>query len=494
MVWTVVLGAVMVPVDATIVNVAITKLAAATGASLPVIQWVSTGYALALATVLPVAAWLINRFSSRTVFLAAVAVFAAGSALVAASWNVESLIAFRVVQGLAGGVVTPAAMTLVLGSTPPAERGRAMALLGLPLMLGPILAPVLGGWLLDTVSWRWMFLINLPIGAAAIGLGMRNLPALTATPQGRLDWRGLALLPPALAALVLGTSLMTPGALPPTVVVLFAVGAVLITAFVVHALRAPAPLLDLRLFGDRLVGGAAAVLFLYTGATMAGLILMPLYWQVAQGEPALTTGLLMAPAAVVAAAVIRSSGTLIDSRTPLQVIGAGIALSLLAQAGLAIAFTAGAATWMIAALWALHSLGSAFVIMPGSTTAVRHLTGPQVPSATTALQVSAQIAAAACVAAVSVLLTARLGVRLPTGPATVAELAALSPTARAQVGPQVAAAFGDVAWLPTALMLAAGLLALVVFRGIPAPQAHRVTASSVVPVAEESATEGTTRP
>ena len=223
---------------------------------------------------LPVAAWLINRFSSRTVFLAAVAVFAASSALVAASWNVESLIAFRVVQGLAGGVVTPAAMTLVLGSTPPAERGRAMALLGLPLMLGPILAPVLGGWLLDTVSWRWMFLINLPIGAAAIGLGMRNLPALTATPQGRLDWRGLALLPPALAALVLGTSLMTPGALPPTVVVLFAVGAVLITAFVVHALRAPAPLLDLRLSVTGWSAGGRCPVPVH-GATMAGLILMP---------------------------------------------------------------------------------------------------------------------------------------------------------------------------------------------------------------------------
>lgn len=473
LVWTVVLGAVMVPIDSTIVNVAISKLAAATGASLPVIQWVSTGYALALATVLPVAAWLINRYSARTVFLAAVAVFTLGSALVAASWTVESLIAFRVLQGLAGGVVTPAAMTLVLGSTPPAERGRAMALLGLPLMLGPILAPVLGGWLLDSVSWRWMFLVNLPVGAAAVGLGLRNLPAPPATPPGPLDWRGLALLPPALAALVLGTSLIGPGALPASVVVLYAVGAALVATFVVHALRAPAPLLDLRLFRDRLAGGATAVLFLYTGATMAGLILMPLYWQIAQGEPALTTGLLMAPAAVVTAAVIRLSGTLIDSRTPLLVIGGGIGVSLIAQAGLAVAFTANAPNWIVVTLWALRSLGAAFVIMPGSTTAVRHLTSRQVPSGTTALQVSAQIAAAACVAIVSVLLAARLNAHLPPGQSTVAELATMSPADRAQVLEQVTAAFGDVSWLPTLLMALAGILALIVFRGIPAPHTRR---------------------
>lgn len=472
-VWTVVLGAVMVPVDATIVNVAIAKLAAATGATLPVIQWVSTGYALALASVLPVAAWLINRFSARTIYLLAVTLFALSSALVAMAWNVESLIAFRVLQGLAGGVVTPAAMTLVIGSAPPQERGRAMALLGLPLMVGPILAPVLGGWLLDTVSWRWMFLINLPIGAVAVLAGLRNLIPVPTAPIGRLDWIGLGLLPPAMAFLVLGISRVKLGVLPASTLMLFGVGAVLICAFTIHALLSRQPLLDVRLLGNRMTGGATAVLFLYTGATMGGLILMPLYWQAAQGLGALQTGLLMAPAALAAAATIRTSGKWIDCHRPLLVIGGGIVVSIVGQAGLALAFAHQGPHWLIVTLWALCSVGAAFTIMPGSTTAVRHLAGAQVPSGTTLLQVTAQIAAAAGVALVSVVLAARLGTHLPAGKDSLATLSSLSRHDLEPLEPALGAAFGDAVWLPTGLMVAAALLAAVVFRGIPAPAHQR---------------------
>lgn len=489
-VWTVVLGAIMVPIDATIVNVAITKLAAATGASLPVIQWVSTGYALALASVLPVAAWLINRFTARTVYLAAVALFALGSALVALSWNAESLIAFRILQGLAGGVVTPATMTLVIGSAPPQERGRVMALLGLPLMLGPILAPVLGGWLLDVLSWRWLFLINLPLGALAVALCRRNIPPAPAGPAGRLDWIGLGLLPPAMALLVLGTSQITPGTIPVTTVLSFAAGLALIIAFVVHARRSTAPLLDLRLLATRVTGGTTAVLFLYTGATMAGLILMPLYWQVARGQTALQTGLLMAPAAVAAAAVIRTSGRFIDQHPPLAVIGGGIMLSTLAQAALALGFEQQAPTWVIATLWAVRSVGTAFTIMPASTTAVRHLTGPQVPAGTTLLQVTAQIAAAACVAVVSVLLSARLSTHLPAGLDNLPTLTALSPNERAPLAAPLSAAFADVSWLPTALMAASALLAVLVIRGIPAPATQQPSAAPPAPAPVSGGTAG----
>lgn len=468
---TVVVGAIMVPIDATIVNVALTRLAAATGATLPVIQWVSTGYALALATALPLAAWLISRFGARTVFLTAIALFAGGSALVAASWNIESLIGFRVVQGLAGGVVMPATMTLVLGSAPPEQRGRMMALLGLPIMVGPILAPVLGGWLLDTLSWRSMFLINLPVGVLAVALGLRNLPQVAAAPAARLDRLGLALLPPAMALLVLATSRIGAGAPPAATLALYGAALVLVAAFSVHALRTGAPLLNMRLLGGRRTGGGTAVLFLFTGGYMAALILIPLYWQVARGESALWTGLLMAPAGIAAAATIRTSGRLIDAVPPLRVIGCGIAVSALAQTGLAVAVGRNAAAWVVVALWAGTAVGSAFTIMPATTTATRHLSPAQVPSGTTLLQVSAQIAAAACVAVVSVLLAARLAAHLP---ATEASIAALASAPRGDVDrtlPQVTAAFADAFWLPVALMAAAGLLAVGVFRGVPAPGA-----------------------
>jgi EmrB/QacA subfamily drug resistance transporter len=176
-VLTVITGTVMIPLDITIVAVALTRLSEVTGASLPVIQWIATGYTLALATVIPTAAWAIGRYGGRRVFLTALAVLVTASALVGLAWNVESMIVFRVLQGLGGGFVMPAAMTLTLRAAAPGERGRAMAMLGLPILVGPVLGPVLGGVVLDGLSWRWLFWINVPIGLVAVTLGLRNLPA-----------------------------------------------------------------------------------------------------------------------------------------------------------------------------------------------------------------------------------------------------------------------------------------------------------------------------
>ncbi len=196
----------MIPLDVTVVAVALTRLSEETGASLPVIQWVSTGYTLAVAAGIPTAAWAIGRYGGRRVFLTALTVFTIGSGLAAISWDAPSLIAFRVLQGLGGGFVMPAAMTLTLRSAPKEQRGRMMALLGLPILVGPVFGPPLGGVLTDHLSWRWIFLVNLPIGVAAVLLGRRNLPAARGDRETVLDRRGMLLLPPAMVLLVVGTS------------------------------------------------------------------------------------------------------------------------------------------------------------------------------------------------------------------------------------------------------------------------------------------------
>ncbi len=148
---TVIVGTVLIGIDMTIVNIAIPQLTRDTGAPLTMIQWVVTGYTLALATVMPATAWAIARFGAKRVFLVSIGLFTAGSALVAASWSAESLIAFRVVQGVGGGFVMPASMTLALAATPGEQRGRIMAVLGLPVLIGPVLGPVVGGLLLDNL-------------------------------------------------------------------------------------------------------------------------------------------------------------------------------------------------------------------------------------------------------------------------------------------------------------------------------------------------------
>src|SRR5215204_2397935 len=187
----VVLGAIMSILDTTVVNVAINTLARDFDTDLPTIQWIVTGYTLALATVIPVTGWAADRFGTKRLYTLSIALFVAGSALSGAAWSAESLIAFRILQGLGGGMLMPAGMTILTRAAGPQRVGRVMAIIGVPMLLGPILGPILGGWLVDDISWRWIFFINLPIGIAAMILSLRVLPRDLPQPAERFDLLGL---------------------------------------------------------------------------------------------------------------------------------------------------------------------------------------------------------------------------------------------------------------------------------------------------------------
>src|SRR5919197_5026603 len=202
----VVLGAIMSILDITVVNVAINKLSVEFQTSLETIQWVATGYTLALATVIPLSRWAADRFGTKRVYLTAIALFVVGSALAGTAWSVESLIFFRVLQGLGGGMIMPAGMTILTQAAGPQRIGRVMSVLGVPMLLGPIFGPIIGGWLVDDISWRWIFYVNVPIGVITLALAMRILPRDEPQPTHRLDALGLALLSPGLAAAVYALS------------------------------------------------------------------------------------------------------------------------------------------------------------------------------------------------------------------------------------------------------------------------------------------------
>src|SRR5256885_2235470 len=169
-------GSLMSILDTTIVNVAISALAKSFGTSLVVIQWVSTGYTLALATVIPLTGWAADRFGTKRLYMISLALFAAGSALSGLAWSAGSLIFFRVLQGFGGGMIMPAGMTILTRAAGTDRVGRVMAVIGVPMLLGPIFGPILGGWLVDDFSWRWIFFINLPIAVAALIASQRILP------------------------------------------------------------------------------------------------------------------------------------------------------------------------------------------------------------------------------------------------------------------------------------------------------------------------------
>jgi EmrB/QacA subfamily drug resistance transporter len=204
------LGTIMTVLDLTIVNVAIPTLGSDFKTSIPAIQWVLTGYMLAFATVIPLTGWAAERFGAKRVWLGALLVFMAGSVLAGAAWSIGSLIAFRVLQGLGAGMILPVGQTILAQAAGPQRMGRVMSVIGVPMLLAPVFGPVLGGAIIGAASWRWIFLINLPIGTVAVLAAWRLLPDNRPQLGQRLDLRGLILLCPGIGILVAPVTHSTP--------------------------------------------------------------------------------------------------------------------------------------------------------------------------------------------------------------------------------------------------------------------------------------------
>src|SRR3954454_3403142 len=185
----VVLGAIMSVLSTTIVNVALETLAVKLHAPLDSVQWVVTGYMLALAAVIPVTGWAAARFGARRLYVISLVLFTAGSALCGFAWSAETLIAARVLQGLGGGMLLPIGQMILVRAAGPKNMARVMSAIGVPIILAPVFGPTLGGVLLDNAGWQWIFFVNLPIGIAAVVAAMRLLPRDSAAPAqaGRLD-------------------------------------------------------------------------------------------------------------------------------------------------------------------------------------------------------------------------------------------------------------------------------------------------------------------
>src|SRR5690606_29560621 len=368
-----VVGSVMATLDHTIVHVAINRLSAEFTAPLPTVQWVATGYALAVAGVVPVAAWAMGRFGAKRLYLVAVAVFAFGSLLAAAAWNIESLIAFRVVQGLGGGLLMPVGMTVLLRAADPERLGRAMSTMELAILVGPLAGPVLGGYLIDELSWRWMFLINIPIAALVLVLAVRIFPPAEPQPHQRIDATGLALMSPGLALLIYGVTaageqggLATPGVLVPLLA-----GATLVAIFAHRGSTAPEPLLDLRVLRHREVGLAAVLVGLFAMGYFGAMLLQPLYFQVVRGESATVAGALGIPFALASGVTMQIAGRLIDRFPPGRYLPVSIAVGIAGFLLFRAQLDTDGSYWGLCAAMLLMGAGGGGTLMPAITTATR---------------------------------------------------------------------------------------------------------------------------
>ena len=301
----VVLGSIMSILDTTIVAVALATLGRDFHVSVTTIQWVATGYLLALALVIPVTGWAVDRFGAKLIWMTSLSLFIIGSCLCGVAWSANSLIAFRVLQGIGGGMLLPVGQSILARAAGPQRMGRVMSIIGVPMVMGPILGPVIGGLIVSNFSWRWIFYINVPIGIVTLILSSRWLPKWDTDERfpTSFDTLGFCLLSPGLAALVYSLAEVgTTGQLHQHVgLVSFVLGIVLMVGFILHALHIKNPLLELHLFKDRNFAIANICIFVF-GATLFGsMFLLPLYYQIARGQEAWVAGLLMAPQGIGAA-------------------------------------------------------------------------------------------------------------------------------------------------------------------------------------------------
>ncbi|MGB2710298.1 MAG: MDR family MFS transporter [Conexibacter sp.] len=402
----IVLGVIMSILDTTIVNVALDTLARELDAPLSTIQWVSTGYLLSLAMTIPLSGWTSERFGAKPVWMTSVAVFGAGSILCGLAWSADSLIAFRILQGFGGGMILPVGMSVLAQTAGPNRVGRVMSVIGVPMLLGPILGPVLGGLIVVNVSWRWIFYVNVPIVVLALVLAWRLLDPMSGRADaGRLDRVGVALLSPGLAGIVFGLSeVETHGGIgAPIAFGPMLAGTALVVAFGLHAWGAERPLIDMRLFASGEYR-AAAIAILFVGAALFGaMLVLPLYYQVARGEDALSAGLLMAPQGLGAALAMPFAGRLTDRVGGGRVALVGVIVLVLASLPFA---RVGAHTpyALLAGVLFVRGIGFGCSMMPTMAAAYANLQPAAMPRATSALNVMQRIGGALGTALLAVVL------------------------------------------------------------------------------------------
>ena len=337
-----------------------------------------------------------------------VSAFVVTSALCGAAWSAESLIAFRVLQGLAGGMIMPIGMITLAQAAGPQRIGRVMSVVGVPMLLAPVLGPILGGGLVTHLSWRWIFFVNLPIGLVGLALAAKLLPAGRAEGRdasaGRLDWRGLLLLSPGLALVVFGLSeVATHGSATFARMLPVLAGGLLIAAFALRAWRTPAPVVDVRLFEDRGFAAAAITVFLVGAALFGSLLLLPLYFQIARGLSPLQAGVLMAPQGLGAALGMNRAGRLTDRIGGGPVTIAGLLVLMLGT----VAFTQvtpGTPYWVLEVSLFARGIGLGFTMMPAMAAAYSTLERWQVPRATPMLNVMQRVGGSLGTAVLAVVL------------------------------------------------------------------------------------------
>jgi MFS transporter, DHA2 family, multidrug resistance protein len=404
-----VLAAVMAALDTTVVSVAQRSFITEFHTTQAVVAWTMTGNTLALATVIPLTGWAADRFGTRRLFMGSVLAFTVGSLLCAMAPNITLLIAFRVMQGLGGGMLMPLVFIILTREAGPKRLGRLMTVLGIPMLLGPMGGPILSGWLIESFGWAWIFLINIPIGALALSLAAVVFKKDKPHPSQTFDFIGMLLLSPGLALFLFGgSSLPAHGTVTSRAVWMPAsLGLLLIIGFVFHALfRADHPLIDLRLFKNRMIALANATMLLLAIAFFGAVLLFPSYFQQLLHQTPLQSGVHLIPRGLGALLTMPIAGRIMDRRGPGWVVLVGITLIAMGMGTFAYGVSHRCAYMPVLLTGlAVMGMGMGSTMMPLFGSAVRGLAPHQLAGGSTLINVNLQVAGSIGTALMSVILT-----------------------------------------------------------------------------------------
>ncbi|WP_431914716.1 MDR family MFS transporter [Nonomuraea jabiensis] len=403
---TVLVGAMAALLDTTIVAVALDELARDLAAPVTTIQWVTTSYVLAMTAVIPLVGWSVGRFGARAVWLTALGLFLLGSVLCGAAWSAGSLVAFRTLQGLGGGMILPVAQLVLARAAGPERLGRVMGKVGFVGQLAPISGPVLGGVLIDGWGWRWIFLVNVPLILVSMAMTWRWFPRDEERDERRLDLVGLLLLPAGVVALLYAlTGLETRAGFGAATLTAVA-GAGLLTAFIARSLRrGEASLLDLRLFADRAFRSGTVMMFVLGVTSWGPMFLLPLYYQRLHSLSALDAGLALAPQTLGIALASLLAGRYADRLPPRPLALAGMAAATMGTLPFVFA-TPDSDTLLLSAALLLRGAGFGVAALPVSVAVYRTLRPAAIPHATSASTIVQRIGAATGTALMAVILQA----------------------------------------------------------------------------------------
>lgn len=391
---TFVLGLVMQVLDVTILSVALATLGREFRVSPATLQWVLTAYMISLAVFIPSSGWIADRFGSKRTFLFAVVTFTLASVLCGFSQSIGMLIASRFLQGVGGGMLVPVGQAMLFRAFPPHERAKASAVLSIPITVAPALGPVLGGALVQFASWRWIFFINVPVGALALVFTLLFLREEHRQRPGRFDLPGFVLAGAGLAALLFGLDRGSQaGWANPPVWTSLALSVVLIGGLVWRELTVPEPILTVRLLGGRLFGASNALLLATTVAMFGMLFLLPLYLQNVLGASPLVAGLALMPQAVTMLLAVQVSSRLYGRVGPRRLITTGAVVFILVAASMQFV-TAHTPVWEVVARLVFLGLALGTLMNPLQTAAFSQVSSELMGHASSLFNVSRQTATA----------------------------------------------------------------------------------------------------